>query len=50
MTIEIKKIGKMFEIKGIFNENVVTRYANINNIEERIKMLFRGGIGCLEKI
>lgn len=39
MIIKIKRIGKMFEIKSICNESVVTRYARSNNIQERICML-----------
>lgn len=42
MIIKIKKIGKMFEIKGIFKENIITRYAKANNINERVNMLCQG--------
>lgn len=42
MIIEIKKIGKMFEIKRIFNQSIVVRYAKSNNINERVNMLCQG--------
>ena len=42
MIIKIKKIGKMFEITRIFKENIVTRYAKLNNVEERVNTLCKG--------
>ena len=36
MIITIKKIGKMFEIKGIFKESIITRYAKAGNINARV--------------
>lgn len=42
MVIKIRKIGKMFEIKRIYKENVVTRYAKANNVENRVNMLCKG--------